>query len=149
MAISVGGIGNDYSLGNVNGLGSDVGGKSTPGECETCKNRKYQDGSNENVSFKAAAHISPQASASVVMGHESEHVSNAYTKASQDGGKVISAGVSLQTAVCPECGRTYVAGGVTRTTIKYPGESQSNPYTQQKMANDADYFSGANVDVKS
>ena len=24
-------------------------------ECETCKNRKYQDGSNEMVSFKSAA----------------------------------------------------------------------------------------------
>ena len=28
--------------------------------CQTCKNRKYQDGSDENVSFKAAAHISPE-----------------------------------------------------------------------------------------
>ena len=27
-------------------------------ECETCKNRKYQDGSDEaNVSFKSAAHV--------------------------------------------------------------------------------------------
>ena len=40
------------------------GRKSSPAECETCKNRKYKDGSDEMVSFKSAAHISPSASAS-------------------------------------------------------------------------------------
>ena len=54
------------------------GRKSSPAECETCKNRKYQDGSDEMVSFKSAAHISPEASASRVRAHEQEHVSNAY-----------------------------------------------------------------------
>lgn len=34
--------------------------KSTPAECQTCKERKYIDGSDENVSFKAAAHIYPR-----------------------------------------------------------------------------------------
>ena len=34
-------------------------------ECQTCKNRKYVDGSNDaNVSFKNAAHVSPEAAAS-------------------------------------------------------------------------------------
>ncbi len=56
-------------------------GKSSPEECETCKNRKYQDGSNEMVSFKAAAHISPEAAGAAVRAHEGEHVSNAYNKA--------------------------------------------------------------------
>ena len=54
---------------------SDVekpGRKSSPAECETCKNRKYQDGSNEMVSFKSASHISPQASSSRVRAHEQE-----------------------------------------------------------------------------
>ena len=36
-----------------------AGRRSSPAECETCKNRKYQDGSDENVSFKTASHISP------------------------------------------------------------------------------------------
>ena len=72
------------------------GRKSSPAECETCRNRKYQDGSDEMVSFKSAAHISPQASASRVMAHEQEHVSNAYKKAAQNNGKVISANVSLE-----------------------------------------------------
>ena len=62
------------------------GRKSSPAECETCKNRKYQDGSDEMVSFKSAAHISPEASASRVRAHEQEHVSNAYKKAAQGNG---------------------------------------------------------------
>ena len=33
----------------------------SPEECQTCKNRKYVDGSNENVSYKSAAHIAPGA----------------------------------------------------------------------------------------
>lgn len=97
----------------VNPGKSDVekpGRKSSPAECETCKNRKYQDGSNEMVSFKSAAHISPQASASRVRAHEQEHVTNAYNKAAQNNGKVLSATVSLRTAVCPECGTVYTAG---------------------------------------
>ena len=43
-----------------------AGRKSSPAECETCRNRKYQDGSDEMVSFKAAAHISPNAAAARV-----------------------------------------------------------------------------------
>ena len=35
-------------------------------ECETCKNRKYVDGSNESdVSFKSPTHVSPEASMTV------------------------------------------------------------------------------------
>ncbi len=99
---------------------------SSPAECQTCKNRKYQDGSNEMVSFKAAAHISPTASASAVMSHEQEHVANAYEKAARNNGTVLAANVKLQTAVCPECGRSYVSGGTTSTSIKYSKEP--DPY---------------------
>ena len=56
------------------------------GECQTCKNRKYQDGSDEMVSFKSAAHIPASAAASVVRSHEQEHVTNAYNKASTQNG---------------------------------------------------------------
>lgn len=103
-----------------------AGRRSSPSECETCKNRKYQDGSDENVSFKAAAHIDPNAAASAVMGHEQEHVSNAYTKAAKDGGEVVNVSVSIHTAVCPECGRTYVSGGTTSSVIKYPKGGNDN-----------------------
>ncbi len=121
------------------------GRKSSPAECETCRNRKYQDGSDEMVSFKSAAHISPQASASRVMAHEQEHVSNAYKKAAQNNGKVISANVSLKTAICPECGRSYVSGGTTSTQIRYSNES--NPYQKNKKASDALSFIGMNLDL--
>ena len=121
------------------------GAKCSPAECETCKNRKYQDGSDEMVSFKSAAHISPEASASRVRAHEQEHVSNAYKKAAQGNGKVLAANVTLKTAICPECGRSYTAGGTTTTKISYSDES--NPYQQNKKSADAAAFIGKNLDL--
>lgn len=118
-----------------------IGRKSTPGECETCKNRKYQDGSNEgNVSFKSATHVAPEAAASAVRAHENMHVQNAYANAAEKNGKVVDASVTIKTSVCPECGRTYVSGGVTNTQIKY--NNQSNPYQQNRMAEDAANLTG-------
>ncbi|MCX8129375.1 MAG: hypothetical protein N3I35_04650 [Clostridia bacterium] len=88
-------------------------------DCETCSNRKYQDGSNDpGVSFKTPAHIDPSVSASVVMSHEQEHVRNESAKAAGENRKVISQSVKLETSVCPECGRSYVSGGETRTVTK-------------------------------
>lgn len=121
------------------------GRRSSPEECETCANRKYQDGSDEgNVSFKTASHISPEAAGSRVRAHEGEHVSNAYKKAAQKNGKVLNASVAIHTSICPECGRTYVSGGVTNTTIKYTNED--NPYTKNQKELDAVKFKGANID---
>lgn len=120
------------------------GKKSSPEDCETCKKRKYQDGSDEMVSFKSAAHISPESAASRVRAHEQEHVSNAYKKAATDNGKVISASVSIHTAVCPECGRTYVSGGTTNTQIKYYNEE--NPYQKGLKTADQAKYSGMNAD---
>ena len=57
-------------------------------QCTTCANRKYQDGSDEQVSFKSAQHVSPEAAGARVRGHEQEHVNNAYDKAKEAGGKV-------------------------------------------------------------
>ena len=115
-------------------------------ECETCANRKYQDGSDENVSFKSAQHVSPEAAGARVRGHEQEHVSNAYDKAKEAGGKVVNASVAIHTAICPECGRTYVSGGTTTTQIKYPNED--NPYQKQRKAADEGMLSGMNFDAK-
>ncbi len=109
--------------------------RSSPAECETCKNRKYIDGSDENVSFKSAAHISPEAAPARVRGHEAEHVSNAFKKAAENDGKVLQASVKIQTAICPECGRTYVSGGLTTTQIMYKNED--NPYTKNRKSSDA------------
>ncbi len=119
--------------------------KSSPADCQTCRERKYQDGSNEtDVSFKSPGHISPEASASTVMAHEKQHVANAYQKASEKDGRVAACSVSLQTAVCPECGTVYVSGGTTRTAVTYSDES--NPYQKNKKAQDAIRLVGANID---
>lgn len=115
-------------------------------ECQTCKNRKYQDGSDEMVSFKSAAHISPEASAATVRAHEQEHVSNAYTKAAQNNGKVLSANVTLHTEICPECGRSYVSGGTTLTQIKYYNEE--NPYQQALKTQDQAKYAGLHMDAE-
>ena len=121
------------------------GRKSSPAECQTCKERKYQDGSDENVSFKSAQHISPTEAGARVRAHEQEHVANAYSKAEEKGGKVINASVSIHTAICPECGRTYESVGLTRTSIKYPNEN--NPYQKNKKANDGLGMKGQSVDM--
>ena len=102
-------------------------------ECETCANRTYVDGSNESdVSFKTPGHISPEASAAVVSAHEYEHVRNAMQEDKRPDAELVSVSVSLKTAVCPECGTTYVAGGKTRTLMRY-GE-ELNPYEKQQNA---------------
>ncbi len=124
---------------------ANPGKRVSPAECETCKNRKYQDGSDEMVSFKSAAHISPESALSRVRGHEQEHVSNAYKDAAMNNGKVLQASVSIKTAVCPECGRTYVSGGETCTKIAY--QNEDNPYTKARMAENKQGLLGANVDL--
>ncbi len=169
MPISGYGTGGYYSMkgyapqganGNISGIDGDAkksanpddqvkpGRRSSPSECKTCKSRKYQDGSNESdVSFKAPGHISPQASAGAVRSHEQEHVGNAYEKAVRRGGRVRSATVVLHTAVCPECGTSYVSGGETRTVISYPKDGgRRNPYLENKKSLDAIRNIGANID---
>ena len=123
-----------------------AGKTSSPAECQTCKHRKYQDGSDENVSFKSPTHISPNSAGAAVRAHEGEHVSNAYSKAAKDGGKVMQASVAIHTAVCPECGRTYVSGGTTTTRIKYSNED--NPYVKNMKKADSGLLAGMNLDVR-
>ena len=121
--------------------------KTDPGyKCQTCANRKYQDGSDENVSFKSATNIAPEAAASAVRGHEQEHVANAYDKAKQNNGKVISATVQIHTSICPECGKTYVSGGTTRTQIKYSNEE--NPYQKNLKDMQGGFLRGINLDME-
>ena len=157
-AVSVSGTVKNEDMSNIDGIKKPTGIASSDGvsdskktekaaktECQTCKERKYQDGSDEgNVSFKSATHISPESAAAKVRAHEEEHVSNAYKKAAQNDGKVLRASVSIHTAICPECGRTYVSGGTTNTQIKYYNES--NPYQQNKKSADSINYRGANID---
>jgi len=99
-------------------------------ECQTCKNRKYVDGSNDpGVSFKAPTHIASEAAAAQVSAHEYEHVQNAYGEAFQNGKKVLIATVQIHMATCPECGKVYVAGGTTKTVT---ADKSRNEYDQQQ-----------------
>lgn len=124
------------------GLSSSRAVKKT--ECQTCKNRKYVDGSDEMVSFKAPAKMSPGRAAAGVRAHEQEHVNNAFEKAAKDDGKVLQASVSLKTAICPECGRAYIAGGTTTTKIAY---KKDDPYSENQKSMQQEAATGNNVDI--
>lgn len=89
------------------------------GECQTCKERKYQDGSDDpGVSFKTPTNIAPDQAAAAVRGHENEHVVREQAKARQEDRKVVSQSATYHTDICPECGKVYVSGGTTRTVTK-------------------------------
>ncbi|MDE6710127.1 MAG: hypothetical protein K2J76_06535 [Oscillospiraceae bacterium] len=94
-------------------------------ECQTCKNRKYQDGSDDSgVSFKNPTKVNPRSAGSAVRSHEQEHVSRNRSKAEREGKEIVSQSVTIHTNICPECGRVYVSGGTTRTTTKNASENE-------------------------
>ncbi len=97
------------------------------GQCDTCEQRKYQDGSDDpGVSFKTPTRMSPDQAASAVRGHEQEHVVREQAKAAREDRRVVSQSVRLHTDICPECGRVYVSGGVTETvTASKPQQSET------------------------
>ena len=99
------------------------------GECQTCKERKYQDDSDDmGVSFQTPTNIAPEQAASAVRGHEQEHVVREQAKAQREGREVVSQNVTIHTDICPECGEAYVSGGTTKTVTK-----ASNADTQQQQ----------------
>lgn len=94
-------------------------------ECQTCKNRRYKDESDDSgVSFQTASHIDPSAAYSAVRSHENEHVARNRTHAEQHGQKIAYQTVTIHHAICPECGRSYVSGGVTHTVTKADNSSK-------------------------
>ena len=102
------------------------------GECATCESRKYQDGSDDmGVSFQTPTNIKPEQAASAVRGHEMEHVYREQAKAGREGRKVVSQNVTMHTEICPECGKSYVSGGTTRTVTK---ADTDNAAQQQDLA---------------
>ncbi len=102
------------------------------GECQTCEERKYQDGSDDmGVSFQTPTNIKPEQAASAVRGHEMEHVYREQAKAGREGRKVVSQSVTMHTEICPECGKSYVSGGTTRTVTK---ADTDNTAQQQDLA---------------
>lgn len=117
------GIGTGKSSGAIGAANSA---KETNGieECETCRNRKYQDKSNDpGVSFKSPSNLDPSQAATAVYSHEREHYTREEDKADAEGKEVLSNSIILFTDVCPECGKTYVAGGETTTITRKKAES--------------------------
>lgn len=101
-------------------------------ECQTCKERKYQDGSNDpGVSFKTPTNVAPEQAASAVRGHELEHVAREQAKAQRENREVVSQSVTYHTAICPECGKVYVSGGTTRTSTQAVQEQPAPDTSRQ------------------
>lgn len=101
-------------------------------ECQTCKERKYQDQSDDpGVSYQTPTNIAPEQAAAAVRGHEQEHVVREQAAAQREDREVVSQSVTLHTAICPECGRVYVSGGTTRTATR-SAEDLSRLFQQQQ-----------------
>lgn len=108
---------------------SSVQRKSDTGECQTCKNRKYQDGSDDpGVSYKTPTSIDADMANAAVRSHEREHVGREQFQAEQEGREVVFQTVTIHNAICPECGRIYVSGGTTRTVTKGQAEEIAAKY---------------------
>ena len=102
-------------------------------ECQTCKERKYQDQSDDpGVSYQTPTNIAPEQAAAAVRGHEQEHVVREQASAQREDREVVSQTVTLHTAICPECGRVYVSGGTTRTATR-SAEDLSRLFQQQEQ----------------
>ena len=61
-----------------------------------------------------------------------EHVVHEQAKARKEDRKVVSQSVTLHTDICPECGKTYVSGGETRTVTKANPETEQNPENSER-----------------
>ena len=137
---SAAGLGQEKAGQSASGLGQTEAEQSAAGvqgvsgekECQTCKERKYQDGSDDpGVSYQTPTHISPEQAASAVRGHEMEHVVREQASAEREGRRVVSQSVTMHTAICPECGRVYVSGGTTRTTTASDSQPEQ-PESEQE-----------------
>lgn len=96
------------------------------GKCETCENRKYQDGSDDpGVSFKTASKVNGNAEAAV-RAHEYEHVSHNQAEAVREDKEIVYQSVRIKHGICPECGASYVAGGETVTVTRPKPEDRYN-----------------------
>lgn len=116
-------------------------------ECQTCKSRKYKDGSNDpGVSFKTATSLSPEEAVTAVRSHENEHVVREQAKAARENREIISQSVTYQTAMCPECGRPYISGGTTRTVTRAASEAQ-NPFAEKFQAGLNEEIKGRFLDI--
>jgi hypothetical protein len=103
--------------------------------CVTCSERTYVDQSDDaGVSMQTPTQLSPAQAASAVMSHEMEHVTRNAAKADREGRRVVGSTVTIHTDNCPECGRSYVSGGTTRTTTVNDNRGENRNENRPKLA---------------
>jgi uncharacterized protein with PIN domain len=76
-----------------------------------------------------------------------EHVRSEDAKAKSEGREVVHSSVTIQYAVCPECGRVYAAGGETTTVTRAKDKEQDEQ--QQYQFPSGDDGKGKIVDAKA
>lgn len=110
-------------------------------ECQTCKNRKYQDGSDDpGVSFKSPTKVAAGSAEAAVRSHEYEHVNRNQAKASREGQEIVYQSVRIKHGICPECGDDYVVGGVTTTMTKPKRDERFEVGMYDKSAEKGKFF---------
>lgn len=120
-------------------------------DCETCKGRKYVDGSDDaGVSYQTPTNISPAASMSKVYSHEQEHKSRENSQAIRENKEVVSNTISVTNSRCPECGRSYVSGGVTNTITRTDTKKQDEQkyFSDKYYQNTIGKYYGQNIDSR-
>ncbi len=138
----------DKRINNLQARLDKMKGEKDDGKCETCENRKYQDGSNDpGVSFKNAAKVDPSAAEAAVRGHEQEHVSHNKAKAEKENKEIVYQSVRIKHAICPECGKNYVAGGETITVTRTKPQSESENLSDKFKVGTEDKEKGKLLDI--
>ena len=96
-------------------------------DCPTCAARQYVDESKDgSVSFQAPRSLSSATAATAVMSHELEHVAES-RREQRESGDIVKTSVSLESAICPMCGKSYISGGATVTTRQPLPRSEEYP----------------------
>jgi len=117
------------------GAASSLEALEAQGVCHTCENRRYVDQSNDaSVSFQTPTKISPSMAGAAVAAHEQEHVRNEQANALREDREIVNQSVTLHYDTCPECGKTYVSGGTTRTTSISKSDSDDSPEPESTRA---------------
>ncbi len=138
----------DKRINNLQARLDKMKGEKDDGKCETCENRKYQDGSDDpGVSFKNAAKVDPSAAEAAVRGHEQEHVSHNRAKAEKENKEIVYQSVRIKHAICPECGKNYVAGGETITVTRTKPKSESENLSDKFKVGTEDKEKGKLLDI--
>ncbi len=105
------------------------------GECKTCSERRYQDGSSDSgVSFKTPTKLTPDQASSAVISHEKEHYTREAQAAENENKDVLVNSIRLESSICPDCGRSYISGGETTTVTRTRPNNSPSPVTNPQTS---------------